>query len=511
MKSKIWIFAIAALLAIAGTAIAECAEMTGDGKVDLFDLVFVALRVGNPAGDPADIFGNDGVNIQDLQEVAKQFGQECTRQPAEGFTQVNLKQLPYSMENTELLKSATFYNATSTATENIFFTQFPNSKISRTSLFEYYLGESTDTASFINGLNNSKQTLQKLADQSSALVVVIAKMPLWLSSSQDTGPVSSGNWKVYNTHSPKDFNQWKETIKAGVSWFKQFNKPVYYEVWNEPDFDFFWSEDTNSLLRLYKETALAVKEADTEAKVGGLAVNGWNGKIDSQSQAANIELIRFAKKEGIPLDFVSWHYFSTRSQDINSAMQALLAELRAQGFSQTPEFLITEWNNPKAVRVSNLAPAILADTLIVLDYSGINGHTYSAFQDFSTIQDNSDYGLVKKNGTIKPVFYVFKAFDAMAQNTQGIYFQLSADNVQRTLVSKKANGCFDILFWDLNAAALESTEPKTYKLEFDGNISSASGFSVKGSFQQKQPLVSGSRLTFNTEINSFNAISVCLE
>jgi len=512
LKNKTWFFAIAAVLAFAGTAFAECAEMNGDGKVDLFDLVFVALRVGNPAGDQADIFGNDGVNIQDLQEVAKQFGQECSGQPpAEDFTKVNLKQLPYSMESTELLKAAAFYNATSTATENIFFTQFPNSKVSRTSFFEYYLGESTSTASFINGLNNAKPTLQKLADQSNALVVVIAKMPLWLSSSQDTRQVSSGNWKVYNTHSPKDYEIWKSTVKAGVEWFKQFNKPIYYEIWNEPDFDFFWSEDTNSYLKLFKETALAVKEADPNAKVGGTAVNGWNGKIDSQSQAANIELIRFAKKEGIPLDFVSWHYFSTRSQDINMAKLALLAELQLQGFSQTPEFLITEWNNSQAVRVSNLAPVVLADTFIMLYASDINSHTYSAFQDFSAVLDNSDYGLVRKDGTIKPVFYAFKAFDAMAQNTQGIFFALSADKVQRTLFSKKANGCFDILFWDLNAAKIGSTEAKTFKLEFDGNILSASGFSVKQAFVQKQPEISGNRLVFNTEINSFNALSVCLE
>ncbi|MBI5872370.1 fibronectin type III domain-containing protein [archaeon] len=59
------------------TTLAGCFDLTSDGKVDVFDLVFVALRLGNPAGDPADVLSNDGVNLQDLQEVAKQFGRKC--------------------------------------------------------------------------------------------------------------------------------------------------------------------------------------------------------------------------------------------------------------------------------------------------------------------------------------------------------------------------------------------------------------------------------------------------
>ncbi|MDO8647163.1 MAG: LamG domain-containing protein, partial [Candidatus Diapherotrites archaeon] len=54
-----------------------CLDLTSDSKVDLFDLVFVSLRLGNPAGDAADVLGNDGVNIQDLQKIAGHFGQDC--------------------------------------------------------------------------------------------------------------------------------------------------------------------------------------------------------------------------------------------------------------------------------------------------------------------------------------------------------------------------------------------------------------------------------------------------
>ncbi|MDO8647360.1 MAG: right-handed parallel beta-helix repeat-containing protein [Candidatus Diapherotrites archaeon] len=59
------------------TSARTCFDLTSDGKIDLFDLVFVALRIGNATGDPADVKDNDGVNISDLQAVAGQFGQTC--------------------------------------------------------------------------------------------------------------------------------------------------------------------------------------------------------------------------------------------------------------------------------------------------------------------------------------------------------------------------------------------------------------------------------------------------
>ncbi|MDO8647207.1 MAG: DNRLRE domain-containing protein [Candidatus Diapherotrites archaeon] len=60
-----------------GTPPITCYDLTSDHKVNVFDLTFVALRIGQPAGNPADVVGNDGVNIQDLQAVARNFGQTC--------------------------------------------------------------------------------------------------------------------------------------------------------------------------------------------------------------------------------------------------------------------------------------------------------------------------------------------------------------------------------------------------------------------------------------------------
>ncbi|MDO8647359.1 MAG: choice-of-anchor Q domain-containing protein [Candidatus Diapherotrites archaeon] len=54
-----------------------CLDLKKDGKIDILDLVFVISRFGNPRGDLADVVGNNGVDISDLQEVAAHFGQTC--------------------------------------------------------------------------------------------------------------------------------------------------------------------------------------------------------------------------------------------------------------------------------------------------------------------------------------------------------------------------------------------------------------------------------------------------
>jgi hypothetical protein len=56
-----------------------CADVTGDGDVDLLDLNRVLAIFGNfvPAGTPADINGDGQVNLQDLNLILAQFGTSC--------------------------------------------------------------------------------------------------------------------------------------------------------------------------------------------------------------------------------------------------------------------------------------------------------------------------------------------------------------------------------------------------------------------------------------------------
>ena len=75
----------------------------------------------------------------------------------------------------------------------------------------------------------------------------------------------------------------------------------YFEVWNEPNVDFWTGEPRQaSYFELYDAAARGVKRADARLRVGGPAT----------AQAAWIpDLIAHCQRERVPLDFVSTHVY----------------------------------------------------------------------------------------------------------------------------------------------------------------------------------------------------------
>ena len=83
----------------------------------------------------------------------------------------------------------------------------------------------------------------------------------------------------------------------------------YFEVWNEPNIDFWTGEPKQATyFELYDHAARAVKRADTRLRVGGPAT----------AQAAWIpDMIAHAMEDQVPLDFVSTHvYGNDLSKDV---------------------------------------------------------------------------------------------------------------------------------------------------------------------------------------------------
>ncbi|MBV8811329.1 MAG: glycosyl hydrolase family 39 [Acidobacteriaceae bacterium] len=83
----------------------------------------------------------------------------------------------------------------------------------------------------------------------------------------------------------------------------------YFEVWNEPNIDFWDGEPKQSTyFALYDETARALKSVDSNLRVGGPAT----------AQAAWVaDFIAHCTREHVPFDFVSTHvYGNDTSQDV---------------------------------------------------------------------------------------------------------------------------------------------------------------------------------------------------
>src|SRR5579862_3047522 len=105
---------------------------------------------------------------------------------------------------------------------------------------------------------------------------------------------------------PKDYDRWDALITAfaqhlieryGIDEVSQW----YFEVWNEPNLDFWAGEPRQSTYwTLYDHTARALKAVNRRLRVGGPAT----------AQAAWVSaFIRHCKQNRVPVDFVSTHVY----------------------------------------------------------------------------------------------------------------------------------------------------------------------------------------------------------
>jgi len=116
---------------------------------------------------------------------------------------------------------------------------------------------------------------------------------------------------------PKDFNKYAAVARHIVlhynrGWASGFHYHIrYWEIWNEPDLGkVFWSGSAQQYYELYRKLARAVKSADPHALVGGPAIARPND--DTPYRDAFLEYVR---TEHLPLDFYSWHWYATDSDD----------------------------------------------------------------------------------------------------------------------------------------------------------------------------------------------------
>jgi xylan 1,4-beta-xylosidase len=114
---------------------------------------------------------------------------------------------------------------------------------------------------------------------------------------------------------PKDYRKWSELVRAVTSHLvERYGKETalswYFEVWNEPDID-YWHSTPEDYWKLYDYAVAGVRAALPGAKVGGPASTGPGGlkaakfledflaRVDHAKSAAN--------GEPVPLDFISFH------------------------------------------------------------------------------------------------------------------------------------------------------------------------------------------------------------
>ena len=130
--------------------------------------------------------------------------------------------------------------------------------------------------------------------------VEIGFMPEALASGTQTCMHYKGN-----VTPPADYDKWAELIRMfGEHLIERYGKEEvsqwFFEVWNEPNLNFFFSGTRDEYFKLYKTTAETLKAVDPCFRVGGPAtsVNAWIPPFRT-----------FCEENNVPLDFISTHHY----------------------------------------------------------------------------------------------------------------------------------------------------------------------------------------------------------
>jgi len=240
---------------------------------------------------------------------------------------------------------------------------------------------------------NYERTIKRISDSGGTLILDFFGTPAGLGRVLDkkSPPVN-----------PKAF---KDLIKEQIRYFscvRRYN--VWYEVWNAPDLDDFFLGRRQEYLNLYRAVAEAAKELGAEYKlhipVGGPSSSLWFGNVEentvlSPEHSLVYDLIRFAYGNHLPLDFVSWHSFSSglmpekETTIYKKSVLSLIRDWLSYFKFNNTALVVDEWSYDRGVNWSvdrqersYVAAAYIPARIKSMYEAGLSNQVYFSLEDF---------------------------------------------------------------------------------------------------------------------------------
>ena len=282
--------------------------------------------------------------------------------------------------------------------------------------------------------------------------------------------MASGTQTIFywegNTTPPADHDKWARMVKATLRHLaERYGEEEVSawpcEVWNEPNLPGFWENaDRQKYLHLYKVTALAVKEALPDMRVGGPAICGGDTSLGWIEAFLN-----FCRDEKLPLDFVTRHAYMAQTPQRSGrylyhemcAVEYTLEEMQRTRdiIDSYPEFRgmemhITEFNtsyNPFCpIHDTNLNAAYIAGLLGCLGDVAAS-YSYWTFGDvFEELgvparPFHGGFGMIANGLIPKPTMWTFAFFN----NLQGecVYRD------ENLILMRRNDGSYEGVAWNL--------------------------------------------------------------
>jgi xylan 1,4-beta-xylosidase len=254
----------------------------------------------------------------------------------------------------------------------------------------------------------------------------------FMPSALASGSATCFHYKA-NITPPADYQQWETLIRAltrhlvdrfGLAEVRSW----FFEIWNEPNLNFFWAGSQEDYFKLYQYSTRAIKSVDDQLRVGGPAtsVNSWIP-----------DMLDFCHSNNVPIDFVSTHHYPTddplwknsdltmeesfqqSASELGKYERGVLCKMTEKARAQAGSFPLyyTEWNTsaflPDELHDEPYSAAMVAKT--IADNDGlVQGYSFWTFTDLFEESGqfaapfHGGYGLQNIYGIPKPTYRVFE-------------------------------------------------------------------------------------------------------
>ena len=268
-------------------------------------------------------------------------------------------------------------------------------------------------------------------------------------------------WYKQNVAPPKDWAKWDALIyqftkhlveRYGVDEVQKW----YFEVWNEPNIDFWVGEPKQATYwELYDHSAAAVKRVSPRLRVGGPAT----------AQAAWADaFIQHCVEKHVPVDFVSSHVYGNdsapdvfgthesipRDRMVCRAVKKVHDQIKASPLPSLPliwsEFNASYKNEPEITDSTYMGPW-MADTIRQCD-GLVDEMSYWAFSDVFEEQGvvkkpfYGGYGLIAAGSIPKLSFTAFRVLHQLGRER----ITLDSDSA---LATRASDGSLVVAVWNL--------------------------------------------------------------
>ncbi|KAJ4212838.1 hypothetical protein NW759_011479 [Fusarium solani] len=308
---------------------------------------------------------------------------------------------------------------------------------------------------------------------------------------------------------PTDLSKWEDMIRATMEhWQERYGteklEQWYFEVWNEPNLDGFWSGTRSQYYELYEATVKVVKGTGSKLRVGGPATSNfvpdtrfdgeledlevqkkladtYRPKISSLEMEARVggaflELGAFSESprglcvlSPIPnrwaLDKTGNQSRRVRHLDATPEDLSLLREIVSKSPCPNAEIHVTEWNSSPSSRDHNHdyvpAATYLARTMLA-SQGKIDSIAYWTFTDVFEEEGagiepfHGGFGLVNLQGIPKPTFHAFKILQSLGDQI------LEYNKSDGAIVRNSKSGLLSALLFHY-PPELKTSPPPAYK------------------------------------------------